>query len=102
MYASITTVAVQPDQSAEATRIWHEEILPVNRTLKGWQGAELFTNPATGEGVAVNFYATEADLNAVESSGAFQALMALLGPIMAAPPVRKVYELTGQARQSGT
>jgi hypothetical protein len=102
MYASITTVVVQPDQAAEATRIWNDEILPINRTLTGWKGAELFTNPATGEGVAVNFYATEADLNAVESSGAFQKLMALLAPLMTAPPVRKVYELTGQARQSGT
>jgi hypothetical protein len=98
MYASITTVTVHPEHAAEATRIWHEAILPVNRTLKGWKGAELFTNPTTGEGVAINFYATEDDLNAVESSGAFQQLMALLAPHMTAPPLRKVYELAGQAR----
>jgi hypothetical protein len=47
----------------------------------------------------VNFYATEADANAVESSGAFQQVMAKLAALMTAPPVRKVYELSGQARQ---
>lgn len=98
MFASITHVSIRPDKAAEATRLWREEILPVNRTLLGWKGAELFTNPQTGEGVAVNFYATEADVNTVESSGAFQQLMAKLVPLMTAPPVRKVYEVTGEAR----
>lgn len=99
MYASMTTVKIRSDQTAEATRIWQEEILPVNRTLPGWKGAELFTDAQTGEGVAINFYETVADVNTVESSGAFQQLMAKLVPLMVAPPQRKVYELTGQARQ---
>ena len=99
MHASITIVNIRPEQALEATRIWQEEILPANRTFPGWKGAELFTNPQTGEGVAVNFYATEADANTVESSGAFQQVMAKLAPLMTAPPVRKVYELSGQARQ---
>jgi quinol monooxygenase YgiN len=98
MFASITHVNIRPDKTTEATRIWREEILPVNRTLSGWKGAELFTNPQTGEGVAVNLYATEADVNAVESSGAFQQIMAKLAPLMTAPPVRKVYEVSGEAR----
>jgi hypothetical protein len=98
MFASITQVSIRPDQAAEATRIWREEILPVNRTLPGWKGAELFTNSQTGEGVAVNFYATEADVNAVESSGEFQKIMGKLAQLMVAPPVRKVYEVAGDAR----
>lgn len=98
MYASITNVNIRPDAATEATRLWRDEILPVNRTLKGWKGAELFTNPQTGEGVAVNFYETEADVNAIESSGAFQQLMGKLAPLMTAPPVRKVFEVSGEAR----
>lgn len=97
MYASITQVSIRLDKTAEATRIWQEEILPVNRTLSGWKGAELFTNPATGEGVAINFYETEADVAKVESSGTFQQLMGKLAPLMAAPPTRKVYEVAGKA-----
>lgn len=99
MYASITNVNIRPDTAGEATRLWREEILPVTRTLKGWKGAELFTNPQTGEGVAVNLYESEADVNTVESSGAFQQLMAKLAPLMTAPPVRKVYEVSGEVRQ---
>jgi quinol monooxygenase YgiN len=98
MYASITTVSIRADQAAEATRLWQEEILPITRTLPGWKGAELFTDPQTGEGVAVNFYATEADVNAVESSGAFQQLMGKLARLMTAPPARKVYQVAGEAR----
>jgi len=98
MYASITHVSIRPDQATEATRIWQEEILPVNRTLQGWKGAELFTNPETGEGVAINFYATMTDANTVESSGTFRQLMGKLAPLMTAPPQRKLFELTGQAR----
>jgi hypothetical protein len=99
MYASITNVNIRPDKASEATRIWQEEILPVSRTLKGWKGAELFTDPKTGNGVAINFYETEADVSAVESSGSFQQMMGKLAPLMTAPPQRKVYEVTGEARQ---
>jgi hypothetical protein len=96
MYASLTTVSIKPERAAEATRIWREEILPITQTLPGWKGAELFTNPQTGEGVAVNFYATEANISAVESSGQFQQLMGKLAPLMTAPPIRKVFEVAGQ------
>jgi hypothetical protein len=97
MYASLTTVNINPEKAAEATRIWRDEILPVNRTLSGWKGAELFTDSKTGEGVAVNFYETEADVSAVESSGQFQQLMGKLASLMTAPPVRKVFEVAGRA-----
>ncbi|MBL8061474.1 MAG: antibiotic biosynthesis monooxygenase, partial [Anaerolineales bacterium] len=82
MYASLTTISIRPDKADEATRIWREEILPVTQTIPGWKGAELFTNPQTGEGVAVNFYETEADVSAVESSGQFQQLMGKLASLM--------------------
>jgi hypothetical protein len=97
MYASLTTVSINPDKAAEATRIWQDEILPVTRALSGWKGAELFTNPQTGEGVAINFYETEADVSTVESSGQFQQLMGKLAALMTAPPVRKVFEVAGRA-----
>lgn len=96
MYASLTTVSIRPDKADEATRIWREEILPVTQTIPGWKGAELFTNPQTGEGVAVNFYETEADVNNVESSGQFQQLMGKLASLMTAPPNRKVFEVAGR------
>jgi hypothetical protein len=96
MFASFTTVSIRPDKANEATRIWREEIVPITRTLSGWKGAELFTNPQTGEGVAVNFYETEADVSAVESSGQFQQLMGKIAPLMTAPPVRKVFEVAGR------
>ena len=97
MYASLTIVSIRPDKADEATRIWREEIVPINETISGWIGAELFTNPQTGEGVAVNFYATEADVNAVESSGQFQQLMSKIAPLMTTPPARKVFQVTGRA-----
>jgi len=96
MYASLTTVSINPEKAAEATRIWREEILPITQTFPGWKGAELFTNAQTGEGVAVNFYETEASISAVESSGQFQQLMGKLAPLMTAPPIRKVFEVAGQ------
>jgi hypothetical protein len=98
MHASITLVTIRPDQAAEATRLWQEEIMPVTRTQAGWQGAELFTNDQTGEGVAINLYTTAADANAVEASGMFQQLMGKLAALMTAPPVRKIYTVSGQAR----
>jgi quinol monooxygenase YgiN len=96
MFASLITVSIRPDKADEATRIWREEIIPITRALSGWKGAELFTNPQTGEGVAVNFYETEADVSAVESSGQFQQLMGKIASLMTAPPVRKVLEVAGQ------
>ncbi|HXD10789.1 MAG TPA: hypothetical protein VN653_12055 [Anaerolineales bacterium] len=46
--------------------------------------------------MAVNFYETEANISAVESSGQFQQLMGKLAPLMIAPPIRKVFEVAGQ------
>lgn len=100
MYASLTTVSINPEKAAEATRIWQDEILPISRTLSGWKGAELFTNAQTGEGVAVNFYDTEAAVSEVEASGQFQQLMGKLAALMTAPPIRKVFEVTGRAETS--
>jgi quinol monooxygenase YgiN len=97
MFASITHVNVRPDQASEATRLWQEEILPTLRTLAGWKKGSLFTNPQTGEGVAVNYYEDEAAVAAVESSGTFQQMMGKMAPLMTAPPARKVYEVTGEA-----
>lgn len=97
MYASLTSVSINPEKSAEATRIWQEEILPITRSFSGWMGAELFTNPQTGEGVAVNFYETETSVHAIEASGQYQQLMSKLAPLMTAPPIRKVFEVAGRA-----
>lgn len=98
MFASITHVTVRLEKAEEATRVWRDEIMPIAHTLSGWKGAELFADLHSGEGLAVNFYESEAAILAAESSDAFHQIMAKLTPLVAAPPTRKIYAVAGQVR----
>jgi hypothetical protein len=51
---------------------------------------------ATGKGVSISLWDTEADMQAGESSGYYQQQVGKFAPLMMAPPVREVYEVAVQ------
>ncbi len=94
MYARITTVQAQPDKLDELIALFRDSIMPAAKQQKGFLGARLFTDRATGKGVAVTRWQTREDLEAGEASGYYQEQIAKIAPMLTAPPVRDIYEIS--------
>ena len=94
MYARVTTVQIQPGKIDDAIRIYQDSVVPAVKQQAGFRSTMLITDRASGKGMAITDWATEADLQANEASGYYQEQLAKFAPILAAAPVREVYEVT--------
>ena len=94
MYARVTTVQIQPGKIDEAIRIYQDSVVPAVKQQAGFRSTMLITDRASGKGMAITDWATEADLQANEASGYYQEQLAKFAPILTATPVREVYEVT--------
>ena len=64
MFVRMTRAQTSPDRFDEAAKIWTEQVLPTARQQAGFSGATLLANRATGEGLTVTYWASEAALRA--------------------------------------
>jgi hypothetical protein len=72
-------------------------LAPALKAVKGFKAAYVFTDRDTGEGMTFVLYETKEDAEAVDSSGKFKELVAMLGETLVTESVeRKVYEVSIQ------
>lgn len=96
MYARVTTVSIQLDKVAETTRIYNESILPAIKAASGNRGVYLLIDPASGKGMSITLWNTQADGESYDSSGAYREQVAKVAPFFAAPPSLATYEVGAQ------
>jgi hypothetical protein len=72
MHARVTTLSVQPDKVAEATRIYNESVLPAIRAAAGNRSAMLLIDPASGKALSITVWETEADGQAYDTNGTYR------------------------------
>lgn len=96
MYARIITTHARPEQLDQLTTLFRDSIVPAARQQKGFLGIRLFLDRATGKGVVVSRWQSEADLLAGEASGYYQEQLAKVAPFLTAPPVREVLEIAAE------
>jgi heme-degrading monooxygenase HmoA len=94
MHARIVIVQSQPDKLDEVIKIYRDSVVPAAKQQKGFLGARLFTDRATGKGISVTRWQTKEDLEAGETSGYYQEQIAKFAPYLTAAPVREVYEIS--------
>ena len=96
MYARITNFQADPDPKKidEAIRIVQSLVLPAVQQQKGFVSYTQMIDRATGCGMSISVWQTEADLHASESNGYYREQLAKVGPYLTAPPTRAVYEVT--------
>lgn len=94
MHARVTTVQLQPGRVDEAIRIYQESVVPVAKQQRGFRSTMLITDRASGKGMSITVWDSEADLQASEASGYYQEQLAKFGPLLTAAPVREVFEVT--------
>ena len=94
MHASLITGPLRPDQLGEAARLYGERIIPTaRREFRGYQGMYVLTDPASGDGLVIALYDSEADARQVERGGQFAAAVATLRDLLAGQPSREVREV---------
>ena len=96
MNARVTIVQVRPDKLEETIGIYRDSVAPAAQQQKGFKGLLMLTDPATGKGISIGLWETEADMIAGESSGYFQQQLAKFKDVFSAPPVREQYEVSVQ------
>ena len=96
MYARVTTVSVQPDQVANVTRIYNESILPAVKAASGNRGVYLLINQATGVGLSITLWDSQADGEAYDSSGSYREQVGKASAYFTAPPSLATFEVGAQ------
>lgn len=94
MHARITAVAIHKDKIHEATRIFHDSILPSVSGHKGFLGAYLLTDAEAGDGVSITMWDSEADGKAYEASGAYKEQVDKLRALFNSAPTLKSYTVS--------
>ena len=101
-YTRMITATVPVAKIAEVTRIYKESILPALKPVTGFQGAYLCSDPTTGEGFLLTFWASEKDVHAYEKSGLYTQLVEKLSAFYTKKPVVKTYEVVAETSPSST
>jgi heme-degrading monooxygenase HmoA len=96
MYARVTSFSVQPDKVAEVTRIYNESILPAIKAAAGNRSVTLLQDTATGTGISITIWNSQADGEAYDSSGSYREQVAKVAQYFTAPPSLATYEVAAQ------
>jgi heme-degrading monooxygenase HmoA len=96
MHARVTTVSIQLDKVAETTRIYNESILPAIKAASGNRGVYLLIDPASGKGMSITLWNSQAEGEAYDSSGTYREQVAKVAPFFSAPPSLATYEVAAQ------
>ena len=94
MHARLTSVAIQPDKIDEASRIYRDSIIPAVQQQKGNKAAYLLVDHATGKGVSITLWDSEADAQAYESSGSYREQVGKVAQFFTSPPSLATYTVT--------
>ena len=94
MHARVVTNEIQPGKMDEWLAIIRESIVPALKEQDGFQGFVALIDREHGQGIGYSMWTSSAALAASETSGNYQRQIAKLGSVLAAAPVREVYEVT--------
>lgn len=94
MHARVVYTQVQSGKIDEAIRIYRDSVTPAAEKQKGFKGGYLLTDRATGKGISISLWETEADMKAGETGGYLQEQIAKFGALFAGPPIREGFEVS--------
>lgn len=99
MYASVTTVQVQPDKVEELIRGYTEVAQSIPQ-VQGLKSARLLTDRTSGKVLILGLWETEADARAFETNPTFQQALAGLRDYLVGAPTREYYEVSFEKEYS--
>jgi len=93
MYARVITVDWKLEQIDEATRFFREEVATALKTQPGFANTRMLVDYATGKGLMVTIWQSEADLKASESNGFLKTQLTGLSQFFASTPTVDRYTI---------
>lgn len=97
-FARVTSFLLTKDRVDEAVRLYKTSVVPAARSQKGFCGAFLLVDRASGKGQSITLWTSEIDAVANEASRYYQEQLAKFLVFYAAPPIREGFELSLEAR----
>lgn len=91
MYARVTNVTLHKDKIREATHLYQQSVVPAISGEKGFRNAYLLADSATGEGLSITIWDSEAEGKAYESSGLYKKQVDKLSQFFTTTPALKSY-----------
>ncbi len=96
MYAQVVRIQIKPGEMDQAISIFRDSVAPAVSQQKGFKNVHFAVDREGNNAVAFSLWETEADVEAVASSGFYQEQVAKFAAVFAAPPERVVYEVAVQ------
>ncbi len=96
MYARVVSGQYQSGKMDEGVELFRNSLAPAARQQQGFKGLLGLVDRATGKGMSITLWETEADLKASEASGYYQQQLAQFVPLFSGSPQREVYEVADQ------
>ena len=82
---------VGSDKIDEAFAIFTDDIIPAAKEQQGYRGANLFTNPQTGQFISTTVWKTEEDMISSDKSGYLKEQLDKVAALLTEPPVIEHY-----------
>ena len=96
MFAQVVKFNIQPGKVDEVLAVFKESVIPAVQQQKGFKNAYMLMDRSANKGLGLSLWETEADLEAMATSGFYQEQVAKLAPFFSGPPEREVYEVGAQ------
>jgi heme-degrading monooxygenase HmoA len=96
MYARVANIRFSPEMRAEVVRV-ARGLAPVLRSLRGFKGLQVLTDPNVGESIIISLWETEADAEASEVGSSYIGLMSMMSSFLYDPLVPTTYEVSVRA-----
>ena len=99
MYAQVSSITLQPGKVDEWLAITRDAILPAAQERPGFVSALILVDREKHTGIGISIWETEADVDAVASSGFYQEQVAKVAGCLAGTAERQVLEVAIDVRR---
>ena len=96
MYARITRIRFPPSMRSEVVGV-AQGLVEVLREQRGYNGLNVLTDAAAGEGLIVSYWETETDAEASEASSSYIGQMSMMSSFLQERLAPKTYEVNVHA-----
>ncbi|SFM46880.1 antibiotic biosynthesis monooxygenase family protein [Rugamonas rubra] len=97
MFARVTHVQAKPGKLDEVVALYQESVIPLLAQQDGFHSTFLLTDPASGKGMSITLWNSDAARLAGDSNGFLLQQVMKVVPLLAAPPIPEGYVALGAA-----
>ena len=86
MFARVTHVQAKPGKLDDVIALYQDAVVPLLKQQQGFDSTVLLSDPATGKGMSITLWRTEADRQAGDLNARLREQIVKVVPLLAAPP----------------